>query len=159
MTNRQSLMSWLSFLATFINEGDGWGSEGGGGGVSPHRFSPNELSWSISLASGKGKTRDGMTGRANQLEVIESGNSLFIGLGSPTWRNTGSATKNQKSRPERKGVFFIGFKLIFHLGSDFFQMDIIDCRCFFLLHETKRGLEDLCVDFNPGASASHITLR
>lgn len=62
------------------------GEDGGLGDLVSHCISVNELSGSISLANGKGRTQDEMTGRANQLEMMESGNSQYIRLESPTWR-------------------------------------------------------------------------
>lgn len=44
----------------------------------------NELSRSISLANGKGRTQDEMTGRANQLEMMEGGDVRDIGLDGAT---------------------------------------------------------------------------
>lgn len=70
------LMSWLSPPAAATV---GKGEEG----ARPRRVGLNELSGSISFANGKRKTQDEMSGRANQLEMMESGNTPRIGLESP----------------------------------------------------------------------------
>ena len=53
---------------------------GGGGRCKSHCISLNELSGSISLANGKGRTQDKRTGRANQLEMMERGNFVVHGV-------------------------------------------------------------------------------
>lgn len=70
-----------------------------------------------------------MTAQANQLEMMESGNSQYIGLGSPTRR----VQEVQKAGEKWATASFIGFNIaVDFLLQQRFSIIIIDCFYIFL---------------------------
>ena len=71
-----------------------------------------------------------MTGRANQLEMMESGNPPSIGLESPT---LDERRKCEEAGPERSHLSSaVTLQLIFHFGRHFFNQHNWLCGVFFL---------------------------